>query len=226
MKSKIVAYQYLLKTERAEDGTLNWELDKDKISKLFLGFPWEEVMRDYNKRAKFYYGFSISGNGSEIFPTIDAKVEMGKPSLKNPEFVIEVAAAPGKLAPEHRNLLFEVLDMMIEDDSFRIWWDHDPRGPRRRKLKDRKRLVEEVKNIEPYTNQDDLKSEDVKITIPEALEYFGFPTHLKKREVKKEFKTKYRQLQLQHHPDSETGSEEAFLLLQKCRNVIEKWIKR
>ena len=224
---KIIVYQYVLKAERDDDGNLTWNPSQDTISKLFLGFPWQEVMNSYNKRAKFYYGFSISGHGDELFPIIDAKVEIHKASLANPEFIFEIASMPTKLTKEHRDKLYEILDneTLIEKLDFKIWWDDDPRGPRKRKLKDKKKLIEEVKNLSPYTDLDDLKMEDAEVSIHEALTHFGFETNLSAKEVKKDFKTKHRQLQLKHHPDSETGSEEAFLYLQKCHNILKKWIR-
>jgi hypothetical protein len=223
---KIVVYQYVLKAERTEEG-LVWKAGEDAISKLFLGFPWQEVLNSYHKRAKFYYGFSISGHGDELFPIIDAKVEVHKASLSNPEFLIEIASMPTKLTSEHRDRLYEVLDdeILIDENEFKLWWDDDPRGPRKRKLKDKKKLITQVKELVIYTDADDLKLEDAEVSIHEALAYFGFETNLPAKEVRKDFKTKYRQLQLQHHPDTDTGNEEAFLYLQKCHNILKKWIR-
>lgn len=222
---KILAYQYQLVAIRNEDGELSWKTDPEKIDKLFLGFSWKSILSDYNKRSKFYYGFSLSGHGDEMFPVVDAKIETSKMSLTAPEFLLEIAVMPHKCSIEHRDALLSVLEMTIEDPGFKVWWEHDRRGPRKRKVKDKKNIIEEVKRLGCYTGEDDLKLEDVEITVPEALTYFGFATHLGRKEVRKEFKIKYRKLQLEHHPDSETGNEENFLHLQKCHKVLTKWIR-
>jgi hypothetical protein len=222
---KILAYQYLLEANRSDQDGLSWKTDPEKIDQLFLGFPWKSILSDYNKRAKFYYGFSISGHGDELFPVVDAKIETSKMSLTTPEFLLEIAIMPDKCSLEHRKLLLEVLEATIEDPNFKVWWEHDRRGPRKRKVKDKKKIFEEIKNMDSYKDGDDLKLEDVEVSVPEALAYFGFASHLDRNEVRKEFKTKYREFQLKHHPDSETGNEENFLYLQKCRKVLAKWIK-
>jgi len=223
---KIIVYQYIVKATRDEKD-IDWGIEDETMSKLFLGFPWKEALNSYNIRTKFYYGFSISGHGDEQFPIIDAKVEVHKPSLANPEFMIEVASMPTKLLPEHREHLNSVLNdaSLIEKQEFKIWWDDDPRGPRKRKLKDKNRLIAKVKELDSYTGSDDLKMEDAEVSIPEALIFFGFDTNFTQREARKDFKVRYRQLQLEHHPDSETGNEESFLFLQKCYNILKKWIR-
>lgn len=224
---QIIVYQYVLKAERSSEGVLSWEIGEDKVDKLFLGFPWKELLESYNKRAKFYYGFSISGHGDELFPIIDAKVEVNKSSLNNPEFLIEVASMPSKLIDDHRSKLMDVIedDVLLDKQDFKLWWDHDPRGPRKRKLKDKKKLVEEVKAVPEYSGGDDLKMEDAEVSIHEALIFFGFDKHVRPKDIRTDFKSKYRELQLKHHPDSDTGNEESFLFLQKCHNILKKWIR-
>jgi len=221
---KILAYQYQLEASRDEN-ELSWKTDVEKINHLFLGFPWKAILAGYHKRSKFYYGFSLSGHGDEIFPVVDAKIETSKMSLTAPEFLLEVAVMPHKCSAEHLSALLSVLEATIEDPGFKVWWEHDRRGPRKRKVKDKKKIIEEVKKMVSYAGEDDLKLEDVKITVPEALRYFGFVPHSDRKEVRKEFKVKYRKLQLEHHPDSETGNEENFLHLQKCHKVLAKWIR-
>jgi hypothetical protein len=222
---KILAYQYSLEAARNEEDELSWKTDSKLIDKLFLGFPWKSILSDYNKRANFYYGFSVSGHGDDLFAVIDAKVETSKASLTAPEFLLEVAVMPHKCSMEHHKLLLEVLDTTLEDATFKVWWEHDRRGPRKRKVKDKKKIIDEIKKLGNYAGEDDLKLEDVEVSISEALTYFGFAPHLDRKEVRNEFKAKYRKLQLKHHPDSETGNEENFLYLQKCRGVLGKWIK-
>lgn len=222
---KILAYQYLLKASRSEDDILSWETSPELIDQLFIGFPWKTLLDDYNKRSKFYYGFSLSGHGDDLFAVIDAKIETTKPSLTAPEFLLEVAIMPHKCSSEHQEMLFKLLAATLEDAAFKVWWEHDRRGPRKRKVKDKKKIIEEIKKLGNYSGEDDLKLEDVEVSVPEALAYFGFPSHSGRKEVKKDFKLKCRKLQLEHHPDSDTGNEENFLYLQKCRSVLTKWIK-
>ncbi len=222
---KILAYQYQLEATRNETGEVSWKTDPEKINQLFLDFPWKSILSDYNNRLKFYYGFSLSGHGDEMFPVVDAKIETSKLSLTSPEFLLEVAVMPHKCSTKHRDLLIQLLETTIEDADFKVWWEHDRRGPRKRKVKDKKKILDEIKSTSRYGGEDDLKLEDVEITVPEALVYFGFATHLNRKEVRKDFKIRHRKLQLEHHPDAETGSEENFLHLQKCHKVLTKWIR-
>jgi len=221
---KTIIYRHTLKASR-DDDSLTWELPIETISTLFLQFPWEEILKSYYKRAKFSYGFGISGYGDDIFPIVDAKIELSRPSLKQPEFTLEVAAIPDKLSSEQLELLISAIELMIEDDKFKVWWDHDPRGPRKRNIKAKRELLDDIKKIDPYSGVDDLKLEDVDTSISEALAYFGFASHSSRNDVRKTFKLKYREYQLKYHPDSETGSEQDFLFLQKCHRILTKWIR-
>lgn len=220
-----VAYQYILKAERSDNGDFHWLTDSVKIEKLLLGVDWKPIFTKYNNRQRFYWGFSVSGcGGDELFPLIDFKIELIKASLKNPEFMLEAAVMPGKLDSEQRSLFDEAMALCIEEPEFKIWWDDDPRGPRKRKLKVKKKLLEEILKIKAYSGEDDLKLEDAKVSLEEAKEFFGF-SDLKKLEIRSIFKKKLKEMQLKCHPDSETGDEESFLFLQKCRSIMEKWLK-
>ena len=223
---KMVVYQLVLKAER-NGNTIKWLIGDEVIDELLLNFPWKHAFEDYNRRGKFYFGFSISGHGSELFPVIDAKVEGHKASLSNPEFLIEVASMPAKLASVHRKALEKLLSnkKLLERDDFKIWWEDDPRGPRKRKLKDKLQIVEQVRGIKQYVDEDDLKLEDAEVTPQEALLFFGFEKNASQKDVKDKFKAAYRQLQLQHHPDAESGSDESFLYLQKCHNILKAWMR-
>ena len=225
MIPKSIAFQYLLKAKRQGD-TLVWDLPDEELDKLFLKLPWREVLKRYHSRGRFYWGFSISGHGEEVFPIMDVKVETEKPSLTAPVFSLEMAVQPTKLNSEERTLLEELLESYLKDPNFKLWWDNDPRGPRKRPDKIKKRMLDAVKQMPKYAGEDDLQLEDVKVSVPEALKFFGFDKTTKPRQVKKEFRAKLKSLQLKHHPDTETGSEEKFLYLQKCRSVLEKWTKR
>lgn len=223
---KIVCYQYVLKARREED-SLTWGDSIDLINDLFLGFPWQQALDAYNKRAKFYFGFSISGHGDELFPVVDAKVELSKASLGNPEFLLEVACMPNKLELQHHSLFQKLLDNeeLVAKDEFKIWWDSDPRGPRKRKLKDKKKLISQIKEMPTYDKGDDLKMEDAEVSLFEALTFFGFETTISAKDARAELKPKYRKLQLQHHPDAETGNQENFLYLEKCHSILTKWTR-
>jgi len=221
---KIVVYQYTLCAERTDD-TLTWK-DEDSINKLFLGFPWKEPLNEYNKRARFYWGFSISGHGEEVYPVIDAKVELSKPSMATPEFTLEMAVILEKLSIDQRRQFESLLDDYINDKSFKVWWDDDPRGPRKRSAKVKKKLIAAIKRIKTYDGSDDLKLEDVEVSLKEALEFFEYDYSAKTRDVKDSYKLAFKKLALKHHPDADTGSESSFIYLGKCRSVLETWIKR
>ena len=223
--SRIIAYQYPLNAKRNEAGDLVWD-NEIRISKLVLGFDWQAALVKYNKRNRFYWGFSVSGcGGDDLLPVIDAKIELARPSMDSPEFMLEMAVMPGKLEPEHYSILMEALEENIDDPEFKIWWDSDPRGPRKRKPKIKRKMFEEVKQIPRYNGSDDLKLEDVRVSLEEARSFFEVKD-LQKKYLRKLFKKRLKELQLKHHPDSDTGNEETFLYLQKCRDVLEKWMRK
>jgi hypothetical protein len=219
-----IAYQYRFKVVRKDEG-LDWITPIENLNKLLLGFDWMSAFNKFNKRKRFYWGFSVSGHGGdEMFPIIDAKIELVKSSLKNPEFMLEMAVMPGKLDSDQRKLLEEGLELCLGEDDFKLWWDDDPRGPRKRKIKIKKHMLEEVRKIKPYDGSDDLQLEDAEMSVDEAKEFFNL-RDCKKYEIRKIFKEKLKEAQLRCHPDAETGSEEAFLFMQKCRTVLEKWLR-
>lgn len=223
IEPKIVVYQYPICAEYVE-GKLTWN-DEASIDKLFLGLPWKAALDAYSKRARFYWGFSISGHGEEIFPIIDSKVELDTPSMSKPEFLLEMAVMPEKLNSEQRKAFEELLDSYIKDKKFKLWWDDDPRGPRKRSPKVKKKMITLIKKLKHYAEEDDLKLEDVDVSLQEALKYFEFDKDAKSKDVRKSYKGKFKELVLKHHPDSETGSDSAFIYLEKCRTVLERWIK-
>jgi len=219
-----IAYQYKFKVTRI-DNVIEWITPVSKIDKLLLGFEWKSAFDGFNRRKRFYWGFSISGNGGdEMSPIIDAKIEVSIPCLKKPAFILEMAVMPGKLDEEQRKILEEGLDNCIGEDDFKIWWDDDPRGPRKRKLKVKRNMLWEIKQIKQYSGSDDLQLEDAEISLEEAKGFFSLED-CKKYEIRQIFKEKLKEAQLRCHPDSETGSEESFLFMQKCRSVLEKWLR-
>lgn len=222
---KTIAFQYMLKAKNV-DGKLDWELDDADIDALFLHLPWQEVFKRYHSRSRFYWGYSISGHGEEVFPIIEVKVEVEKPSLTAPIFSFEMAVMPGKISLSERETLEATFERYLKDPDFKMWWDDDPRGPRKRPDNIKKRMFEAVKNMPYYDGSDDLQLEDVKVSVAEALQFFGFEANAKSKQVKKLYKRKLKELQLKFHPDTDTGSEEQFLFLQKCRGVLEKWTRK
>lgn len=218
-----VVYQFILKAN-IDDKNLIWETDTKLVDKLLLGLPWRTIIESYSGRNGFYWGLSVAGHVDDAYPIIDLKIETIKASLKKIEFLLEMSVMPGKLTKDQRVLFDESLSDCIDDDGFKIWWGDDPRGPRKRNEKAKKQLLEEVLSIKVYDGSDDMKIEDADVSIEEALEFFEFQD-LKRSEVRNLFKKKLKELQLKNHPDSDTGSEESFLFLQKCRLVLEKWIR-
>lgn len=223
--TKVIVYQMLIKATKA-DGKFIWGLPIEDIDSLFLGVDWKGPFQKYNLRTRFYWGFSISGSGEEAYPVIEGKLELTKASLEAPEFTAELACMPGKLEQSQRDLLHQTIEKFITNEDFKVWWDDDPRGPRKRPLNTKQQLLAELKTIKSYNGSDDMKLEDVTVSIKEALQYFGYEPTIKAKEVNKSYKKKLKELQVKCHPDSDSGSEDSFVYLQKCRKVIEGWLKR
>ena len=197
-----------------------------EVAELSLGINWILYAKKYFRRSGFYWDLSISGHGEGSLPVIDAKVELHVKSLTVPVFMLEVATLPAKLNLDQRSTLEKVLEDNLENPEFKVWWENDHRGPRKRSAKVKKKLLDKVKLLKKYDGSDDLKLEDIQVSIKEALTYFEFDTSSSKEEVKGGFKPQLKKFQLKTHPDSETGSEEDFLYLQKCQEEILTWLKR
>ena len=218
---KILAYQYQL--------AIKDELlcpDASKVNQLLLGYPWEGAFQNYKSRARFYWGFSISGFGGDLVPIIDAKIETSKASFTNPEFVLEVGVMPSKLNTDDRKKFEELLESTLEDEEFKVFWDNDPRGPRKRSFKEKTKILEEVKKLPNYEGEDDPKIEDISVSLGESLEYFGYEPDVKPKKAAESYKRLLKEKQLIMHPDADSGSEDQFLYLQKCRTVVEAYLKR
>lgn len=223
--SKVVVYQMLLKATK-KDEKFSWEIPSKDIEDLFLGIDWQGPFQRYNLRSRFYWGFSISGSGEEAYPVLEGKLELSKPSLDTPEFTLEVACVPSKLEASQREMLHQSVEKFLTNEDFKIWWEDDPRGPRKRPLNIKQQLLNDLKKLKAYNGSDDMKLEDVTVSIKEALQYFGYEANTKPKEVAKSFKKKLKELQVKAHPDSDSGSEDSFIYLQKCRKVVEVWLKR
>lgn len=224
---KILAYQYPLKLKLNSTGEIEtFETPIEVIDLLLLGYPWHKAFTSYFKRSRFYWGFSVSGFGDELFPVIDAKIELEIKNLTNPRYLLEVAVMPNKLKAADREAFDNLLTTYLRDDDFKIWWDNDPRGPRNRSFKEKNKIIDEIKKLAIYKDEDDLKLEDIEVSIDEALQFFSFEKGIKPKEAAKCYKKRLKELQLSLHPDSATGNEEKFLYLQKCRTVVEKYLRR
>jgi len=218
---KILAYQYTLSVK---DNLLTPDIGR--VDQLLLGYPWKESFENYKTRARFYWGFSISGFGGDLVPAIDAKIETSKASFTTPEFVLEVGLMPNKLTLDDRKKLEDLLEATLEDNDFKVFWDSDPRGPRTRSHKEKLKILEEVRKLPTYAGEDDPKMEDVEVSLEESLKYFGFDAEIKPKKAAENYKRLLKEKQLAMHPDTESGSEDQFLYLQKCRAVVEKYLKR
>lgn len=218
---KILAYQYQLSIKNDQLSPTT-----DKINQLLLGYPWESAFQNYKSRARFYWGFSISGFGGDLVPIIDAKIETSKTSFTNPEFVLEVGVMPTKLNIDDRKKFEELLESTLEDEEFKVFWDNDPRGPRKRSFKEKTKILEEVKKLPSYGGEDEPKIEDISVSLGESLEYFGYESDAKPKKAAESYKKLLKEKQLIMHPDAEGGSEDQFLYLQKCRTVVEAYLKR
>lgn len=218
---KILAYQYEISLK---DGQL--QPDSEKITELLLGYPWQGCFDNYRARSRFYWGFSVSGFGGELVPIIDAKIETSRASFTEPQFLLEVGIMPSKLNSQDREKFLKLLETSLEDENFKVFWDSDPRGPRKRSHKEKTKILDEVKKLPDYSGEDDPKIEDIEVSLDEGLTYFGFDKEQKPKKLAELYKKALKEKQLAVHPDSESGSEEKFLYLQKCRAVVEKYLKR
>jgi len=225
--AKVFVYQYALKATRdTATGDLAWSVPNEKIDQLMLGMPWREAIKLYSKRARFYWGFSFAGDQDDLFPILDGKWELAEPSLEESEYFLEMAVFPTKLSLEQGTMLDELVKTSTEDNNFKFWWDDDIRGgPRERSTKSKKKIIAEYEQLPKYDGSEDLTLEDSNVTIKQALDMFGFDSEAKAKVVSKLYKLKHKQLQLKYHPDNtDTGDEEMFKFLQKCKNVLEEWI--
>lgn len=225
MQPKVLVFEYQLRAKRV-DGQLTFELSNEELDDLFLGFDWKTPINSYSGRTKFYWGFSISGHGEEAMPVIEARMEASVQSLAEPAFLLEMAVTPSKIDTEQKQRLLRATKLLLKRSEFRIWWDHDVRGSRKRSNKAKLKLWEELNRQKDYAGEDDLRLEDVKVSVGDALEFFGFERKAKARDVKTQFSPKLKEMQLRYHPDSETGNEETFLHMQRCRSILEKWMKK
>ena len=223
MNISMLVYKVPVSAE-VKDGVL-W-LDAEKVATLSLGINWVPYAQKYYRRSGFYWDLSISGHGEGSLPVIDAKVELHVKSKTSPVFMLEIATLPAKLDLDQRSNLEKVMEDNLDNPEFKVWWENDHRGPRKRSAKVKRKLLDKVKSLNKYDGSDDLKMEDIQVSIKEALTYFEFDKDSSKEEIKDGFKPKLKRFQLKTHPDSETGSEEDFLYLQKCKSEILTWLKR
>jgi len=226
MYSRILIYEYELQANRDDKDQLTWEVDPERVDQLLLDLPWQKPLQTYNKRNKFYWGMSV-GYDEGIPPIIDASIELVKPSIKHPVYQLEVLITPGKLDSGQREHLDKTLRSFKGDPKLKIGWEDAISPPRKRTDKALKRLLKQLRDIPLYKGDDDLELQDSVVSVPEALEFFGFETASKQKTVSKVFTAKLREMQFKFHPDNpESGSESNFLFLQKCKNVLENWIKK
>jgi len=216
-----LVYQYTFTVLRKSEGV---PLQNKVITELAFGLDGFFV--PYSNRKELHSVMSLFDHGNEGFPVINITFGLTKASVENLEFLIEVLTVPAKLLPFHREQLEKVVAQMLEDENFKLWWSSDPRGPRKRPLVDKQKILQQLKEIPAYSGASDLQLEDIDISISDALEFFGFDKATKARDLKKTFKKKFREYQLKHHPDSASGDEKTFMHVQNCRDVLEKWMKR
>lgn len=218
-----VAYKYTFCGKRV-DNRLKWAPAPSKISLLTLGFDWRHPISNYNKRSEFYYGFLVSKNGEEMSPIIDAKIELTKASIDYPQFTFEAAVAVPRLSLEQRDLFNKMLNEFKEDPKFKIWWD-DEGGPRKRSAKKKDLLIKTILSLPSYNGEENLSHEDAEVSIRDALKYLEYEPKTDKNQIKKDYKKRIAKLTLKFHPDNqETGNEEQFIYLQKCKVVLDSWV--
>lgn len=212
-------YQYLFTISRNSN-----ELSKNfLLNKLTFGLA--KIFSSYSCRKDPQFTTTLFDHGQEGFPIIDITFGLDKASIDTLNFLLEVTVVPSKLISEQRSDFEKTLSEVIGDENLKIWFDTDPRGARKRSLSDKQKILDQLKEMPSYNGSSDLKLEDIEITILDALTFFGFDKTTKPKELKKIFKKKFREYQLKHHPDSESGDDLTFMHVQNCREVLEKWMK-
>lgn len=217
--AKSISYQYTFKIKYGESDA---EVNDTNISGLC--FNLDSFFRPYLKRKEPYFYTSMFDYGQEGLPIIDIGFQLVDAKSDFLTYQIDVMVVPVKLSECHREFLETVLEKVIEQDDFKIWYGNDPRGARKRSLLDKQQILAYIKASQ-YDGSSDLKLEDIEITVEDALSFFGLNKDIKVKEFKKVFKKRYRELQLKYHPDSELGSENDFMRLQDCKDILEDWIK-
>lgn len=219
--TRVLVYQYPFTLTRNGDSSITWEPSLEDLDKLFLGLQWKDILLTYSSRNDFYWGFEIKGE-SDMFPILEAKVELEIGSLSNPHFILEMAVMPSKITESQRVMLNELFIKYKSDEEFIAFWDDDPKGPGKRQANLKKKLVKALETIPIYKGENDISPEKAMITPSEALIYFGFDKN--KLPTEEEFKKKLREMQLKCHPDANNGDEKEFKHLQKCKKVIEEFV--
>lgn len=221
--TKAISFQYDFVISRNKEGQVIFDVPECLAD---LSFGFDVQFRPYLARKQPHFEANIFDYGADGFPTVSISLTLIKATANFLNFQLEVTAVPSKLIGTHRMMLERGLEKVIDTENFKIWWDNDPRGARKRSSGDKKKILETIKEIPVYDGSSDLKLEDIEITVPDALEFFGFSKSIKAKELKKVFKGKFRELQLKYHPDSDTGDESIFMHLQNCREVLDGWMKR
>jgi len=225
--TKAISYQYQFVVPRDKDGKPVFD-DVKSLNQLSFGL--NDIFNAYFIRKQFHFETSVFDYGQEGFPIYTISLSSIKVTTKDWKFQLAATVVPSKLIDVHRQLLHDglahTIDFVKDPEQFKIWWDNDPRGSRKRSLEDKVKILDEIRAMPTYNGSSDLQLEDIELTIEDALEFLGFNRASKPKDLKKIFKSKFRELQLKHHPDSPTGSDNAFMHLQNCREVVERWLKR
>lgn len=217
--TKSISYQYKFKVKQ---GSLNYQ--NTIISNLCFNLDF--LFLPYLGRKEPCFYTNVFDYGQEGLPLIDIGLQLVDIKSDFLTYQIDITAVPPKLSENHRKLLEDSMEQVIEQDDFKIWMGNDPRGARKRSLTDKRQILNQIKLMPHYDNSGDLKLEDIEITVNDALDFFGFEKDIKLKDIKKLFKKRFRELQLKYHPDSESGNENIFMRLQNCKDVLEEWMNR
>jgi hypothetical protein len=223
MYPKTLLYSFLL-TGKKTNNTVEWDVDPATLDKILLGIPLHIPLNDYNSRSRIYSGFNIGYDDSMSF--IEGSLDLVKSSLKELVFEVEMAVVPSKLETGRREAMESLLIEFKGDKRFKVGWEDSMTGIKKRTDKAMKRLLKQLRGIPHYKGEDDLKMEDIAVTVPEALSFLGLNEDAKKKDVVKTYKVSYRELARKLHPDSDEGDEDSFMFLQKCKSALDSWTKK
>jgi hypothetical protein len=220
---RALVIQYEIEAEKKGD-VLDWTQSADLLDQLLLGFPIHLPLKAYAKRNRLYAGFSVGYDDALFF--LEGSLELTRATLKKAVFDLEVVIIPSKLDAVQRDSLVALLRNSADDPKFKVGWDDSLAGIKKRSTKAMKRLLKQLRNDKKYSGEDDLQLEDIDVTHAEALEFLGYEPAAKKKEVKTNYKAKYRELTVKYHPDADGGDENKFMFLQKCKSTLDSWLKK
>jgi len=208
-------YQCAIQYDVAKD---TWDPPLEILKKLSFGQDFSAIYQIYRLRRDFIWGLIIDSDYHR--PLVELKIQNMVPSLTYPEFLFEASCFPSKLDASHRKDLVECLETLAKNDEFTAWWETDTRGPLKQPTRLKKQILKDLAALPLYQKENDLQLDDCGVTLSDALSFFK----LTRENVENEFKNRLRELQLQYHPDKNSGKDDDFKYLQKCKDTLVEYL--